>query len=729
MDVTGNSHVAETNGSTATCGSATGGSPNSRVPTVGTGDAATLRHQLLTWTPATQLYVQHGHSQRISCVRIPLMGRCGSGISSVINTILRAMGKLPIATEYDCGSQGTFLLEDISVTPSITLVDSPGFFADSSEEVKRAQEILSGAVKSGSFLRGSSPNQSHNNDTDTSDMLGDCSARAPSMIWVISASDPRSEMNPRFFVQRMVEWTLHHGIRSTVVITHIDTVPKERQEHLRSFLESTYRSERIFSIDNHIQNPETEMLALQILHSVVCNTEIYLSVHPPPIPTKLLVIEVGHEGKLFKYRLPENTRCQDIRTLVSRRIGVDPEALAILTIEGIECLEDQKVNEGEPRFIVIRHDAYPPERPEMRLNIPAMKNEIASYQNRCLDLEQQSSVLKAENAILRSEKEELESISRSCLLLDVNDFIDPSLLSCGSFGAVFFARHPRIQIPLCLKFMMDVNATINPSPTLLRNSYRNEVQCLSILPSHPNILHPICTFFATLPDSWVQQIAARYPVYAEWSIQRSVMIMMPHGGVPFDKVFSTVVSSKKDVLLLLQQALSATCHLANNFTVHRDIKGDNLLIKSTSQGHRIYVIDFGLAIVTKFNEQMTYPIDLNRDSPWGNSFTYPPNIAALTLSANRGLRSNSNIVKVPYKNADSFAIALVFWQLMCADPQALTNTSQSTFNPDKLPPLRPELSGGAMERTLRAMLLPSCDQRMSASQALDSLLKADPSDY
>ncbi|KAH3756416.1 hypothetical protein Pelo_11758 [Pelomyxa schiedti] len=360
-------------------------------------------------------------------------------------------------------------------------------------------------------------------------------------------------------------------------------------------------------------------------------------------------------------------------------------------------------------------------------------NDLAQRLNDLEEVSQENAEIKVRLNCLSEECSKFEVLSRACLMLEIQQFNSVQLLSCGSYGAVFSAKHPKIPFQVCLKFMMDMSATQNPSPTVIRNKYRSEVRSLSFLPSHKNILHPICTFFATLPESWIQQIKIKYPVYAEWSQQRSLVILMPHGGTTLDKFLAENPSTPiSEVISLLKQALLAVAHLTKNFTVHRDIKGDNILVRvSTTTGGtnqlNLSLIDFGLSVVTEHNQQMTVSIDLTREEAWGNPFTLPPDISRLVEDANLNALTQrdtgaSRLTVVPYQNADSFAVAMVFWKLLCTNPQALINRSQSDFTLSMLPPLRPDVISYRPQTIaiLQGMLHPDHTQRLSALDVLSN---------
>lgn len=73
-----------------------------------------------------------------------------------------------------------------------------------------------------------------------------------------------------------------------------------------------------------------------------------------------------------------------------------------------------------------------------------------------------------------------------------------------------------------------------------------------------------------------------------------------------DQILNDVKFSEAEVLVIMEQNLLALDFLQNQKIVHRDIKPDNILIKSIEdQDYQIRIADMGLAAFTP-NDELLY---------------------------------------------------------------------------------------------------------------------------
>ncbi|KAH3731695.1 hypothetical protein Pelo_17473 [Pelomyxa schiedti] len=166
-----------------------------------------------------------------------------------------------------------------------------------------------------------------------------------------------------------------------------------------------------------------------------------------------------------------------------------------------------------------------------------------------------------------------------------------------------------------------------PQQALLQSKYMTECIILSLVPDHPNVIHPLgALVIPCMSAEFVESPCA-------WN--------------------------------LFFQGLHAICHIESHFIVHRDIKGDNILIDPETG--KLTLIDFG-------ESQHCPNMEVHQSAmspPWGNTGTMPPE---LSLFLKRITRGTSGVFS--YSKCDSFALALTFWNALL--PQSHRNgTHQS----------------------------------------------------
>ncbi|XP_047205401.1 serine/threonine-protein kinase pim-2-like isoform X3 [Girardinichthys multiradiatus] len=86
----------------------------------------------------------------------------------------------------------------------------------------------------------------------------------------------------------------------------------------------------------------------------------------------------------------------------------------------------------------------------------------------------------------------------------------------------------------------------------------------------------------------------------DWYNLEQELILVMERPMPSDDLSCYVLEhrgplSEKEAKIILKQLVEAAIHLENANVFHRDIKVDNILIETSSEGPRAYLIDFGLS--------------------------------------------------------------------------------------------------------------------------------------
>ncbi|KAH3731613.1 calmodulin-dependent protein kinase [Pelomyxa schiedti] len=220
-----------------------------------------------------------------------------------------------------------------------------------------------------------------------------------------------------------------------------------------------------------------------------------------------------------------------------------------------------------------------------------------------------------------------------------------------------------------------------PRQTLLRQKYMAECVALSLVPNHPNVIHPLGAFvIPCLPEEFADKIPREQTVFRELSNNKSFAILMPHCGITLSSFLlsSSSIQNSLERLEVAQnlfvQALKAIIHIESHFLVHRDIKGDNILVDPETG--KLTLIDFGEAQNCPNMEMMVTATS----QAWGNTGTMPPELSVFLKRITRGTGAVFS-----YSKCDSFSLALTFWNaLLPPDHKFIGHHDMSAFNTQSL---------------------------------------------
>ncbi|KAH3732190.1 sel1 repeat family protein [Pelomyxa schiedti] len=314
-----------------------------------------------------------------------------------------------------------------------------------------------------------------------------------------------------------------------------------------------------------------------------------------------------------------------------------------------------------------------------------------------------------------------------------DDFRVEKLLGTGSNSVAFEVCYlPRSAISpnqtgknMVMKVVFNWENT--PRQSFLRQKYMAECVILSLVPPHPNVIHPLGTLvLPCLTNAFVEKIPTDQPYFRELCSNKSLAILMPHCGITLPSFLSSLsMEDKKTVEVvhnLLLQGLKAIVHIESQSIVHRDIKEDNILVDPESGD--LTLIDFGEAVHC-LNTNLEMAIS-SITQPWGNAGTIPPDLSIFL----RSMRSGTSGV-FSYSKCDSFALALTFWDALLpptnkfigtldCDTSAFTTQALCTEFPlNQL--LSSEQQGRLLETVMIGMMEPDKAKRLSASDAISRL--------
>jgi len=313
-------------------------------------------------------------------LRIAVVGQTGTGKTCLINTVWRVLrnespsspSPLP---EQDSGAEGTVIVEDLEVSPAITLVDTRGFFTSNGAESMAFIRIIEGQYKHGCKMDWIPEDESvktvaQAKNTICGGELVDLEDRVHGVIFVLKATDPRLAQNQyasALFLPR--QWCREVGISPVAVITHEDQIKNSAQQNeirQHASAASGCAPDNIFFISNCTsQNKnitsQTELAVLQIMRSSVNLSERFLNLHRPQKTVSGDVVEVSTtDGKILRFKLLHTATIADLHSLVQKRIKIDTNMFSLVNEEDEEFVDCMKVKTIGKRFFVRLDESLSP---------------------------------------------------------------------------------------------------------------------------------------------------------------------------------------------------------------------------------------------------------------------------------------------------------------------------------------------------------------------------------
>ncbi|KAH3758330.1 hypothetical protein Pelo_9868 [Pelomyxa schiedti] len=326
---------------------------------------------------------------------------------------------------------------------------------------------------------------------------------------------------------------------------------------------------------------------------------------------------------------------------------------------------------------------------EMNERVLVLEGKLQEKEKRIQTLEGENSVLKAVTQKTPAMNQTIVNTMTSLISATIDDFGVIKLLGTGSNAAAFHvqyratmfnnhstnnqmsatsttasaqsstsAKRTTITTEMVMKVVFNWENT--PRQTLVRQKYMVECVALSLVPNHPNVIHPLgALVIPCLPAEFAEKIPSDQPFYRQLCNNKSLAILMPHFQVAQN---------------MFVQGLKAILHIESHFVVHRDIKGDNILVDPETG--KLTLIDFGEALHCPNMEMIVTATS----QAWGNRGTMPPELSTFLKTIARG---TSGVFS--FSKCDSFALALTFWNaLLPPDHKFIGNHDMSSFNTQSL---------------------------------------------
>lgn len=218
----------------------------------------------------------------IDLVRIAFIGPTGSGITSLIGTLQRALGVNQGIYGRGFGQQDTYRVEEFYLQKQIRLVDTPGWL-EADERV--VFDILSGRIRSGEKPEYYA--QKKERMTQRACELSKC---AHAMVFVVIANDPRLKYGVYESKLRKIRERLReNGYSPVTVITNMDRV-RDDEETEKTIIDMATSaigssSDKIYFIVNDTHDTferkewhSTRRIALDILDSALTSAERFIQV-------------------------------------------------------------------------------------------------------------------------------------------------------------------------------------------------------------------------------------------------------------------------------------------------------------------------------------------------------------------------------------------------------------------------------------------------------------------
>lgn len=225
----------------------------------------------------------------IDLIRIALIGPTGSGKTSFVGTLQRAIGEEQSAFEQSTGREGTILLEEYYVQKKVRMVDTRGFFESDEKLLDECLKIMSGRIRPGEeIVRGyDTASGASQEPTNLSTRAQALAKYAHAVIFVVKANDPRlKDGKYKDTLQKIREHFREDGYAPVTVITYLDKL-KTDEDKEDAFEQASWAtgssSERTYFIANYLhandkKSDVVDRAALDILDSVLLSAERFIRI-------------------------------------------------------------------------------------------------------------------------------------------------------------------------------------------------------------------------------------------------------------------------------------------------------------------------------------------------------------------------------------------------------------------------------------------------------------------
>ncbi|XP_067053885.1 myb-like protein X [Acropora muricata] len=235
----------------------------------------------------------------IDLVRIALIGPAGSGKTSFVATLQRALGqKESSAFAQGTGGEGTIHLEEYFVQKHVSMVDTRGFFLSEENLFEECLNIMSGRIRPGEeIVRNHDQTKGQTSKSPTKTRGQVLAKFAHAVIFVLKANDIRLN-NYKDKLKKIRNHFREDGYAPVTVITFLDELEKEgqkgqeKQEGLEKRKEDAFdrassaagsSSERTFFIANYTEEQKqtsmtVERTALDVLDFALLSAERFIQI-------------------------------------------------------------------------------------------------------------------------------------------------------------------------------------------------------------------------------------------------------------------------------------------------------------------------------------------------------------------------------------------------------------------------------------------------------------------